>query len=835
MTVQVIVVGGGPVGLLLAGELRLGGAEVTVLERLTEPSQESRATTLHARTMELLDQRGLLELLGPQLPPNDPRGHFGGLPLDLGATDSPYPGQWKVPQTRLRELLLEWATGLGADVRTGHEVTGVRQSADGVEVTARAARGATRLTARYVVGCDGEASAVRRLVGVDFTGHDATRELLRADVAGIDIPDRRFERLPKGLAIAGRRPDGTTRVMVHRFGRPAQVRATEPEFAEIAAVWREVTGEDISTGTPLWVNAFGDVGRQAARYRQGRVLLAGDAAHAQLPVGGQALNLGLQDAVNLGWKLAAEVRGWAPPGLLDSYHDERHRVGRRVLGNIAAQASVLLGGEETGALRAVLGELLRYDSAGALLADMISGLDVRQPEGDPDRPWLGARLPLTELGTGLGTALSTARLLQPARGLLLDLDPDAPGHPELRAQAARWADRVRVVIAHAPADGPLTGVRALLVRPDGHTVWAHTASTVESGTASTSDSGTASVSGSGTASTARSGTADGLAPGTSDDVVSGTADGFGGALRRWFGEPRARSASASASARTAVPAAGSVPAAASGTSRSEDTAPATRTTLRRNDMGTLVNKTALVTGASRGIGRAVAERLAAEGALVAVHYARNKEAAEETVTGIRAAGGRAFPVRATLGVSGDVDALFDGVEEGLKEHTGGIELDVVVNNAGIMGGVTPEETTPDLFDRLVAVNAKAPFFVIQRALQNMRDGGRIINISSGLTRFANPEEIAYAMTKGAVETLARHYAKHLAGRGITVNSVAPGITDNGGEIFANPQAVEFMAQLSAFGRVGRPADIAGVVAFLASDDARWITGAFLDATGGTLL
>lgn len=252
-------------------------------------------------------------------------------------------------------------------------------------------------------------------------------------------------------------------------------------------------------------------------------------------------------------------------------------------------------------------------------------------------------------------------------------------------------------------------------------------------------------------------------------------------------------------------------------------------------MGTLVNKTALVTGASRGIGRAVAERLAAEGALVAVHYARNKEAAEETVTGIRAAGGRAFPVRATFGVPGDVDALFEGVEEGLKEHTGGIELDIVVNNAGIMGGVTPEETTTDLFDRLVAVNAKAPFFVIQRAVQNMRDGGRIINISSGLTRFANPEEIAYAMTKGAVETLARHYAKHLAGRGITVNSVAPGITDNGGEIFANPQAVEFMAQLSAFGRVGRPTDIAGVVAFLASDDARWITGAFLDATGGTLL
>jgi bifunctional oxygenase/reductase len=784
---QVVVAGAGPVGLLLAGELRLGGADVVVLERLTEPSRESRATTLHARTMELFDQRGLLDRIGPT-PPCDPRGHFGGIPMDLGGVDSPYAGQWKVPQTRTREVLLEWATELGADVRPGHELVGLEQDGDRVLATVRTAEGRTlRIGCAYLVGCDGEDSAVRRLAGFAFPGVDATRELLRADVAGIDIPDRRFERFPDGLAIAGRRPDGVTRIMVHRFGRPAVRRTADPEFAEVATVWREVTGEDIGTGTPLWLNAFGDARRQAARYRIGRVLLAGDAAHVQMPVGGQALNLGLQDAANLGWKLAAEVTGRAPEGLLDTYHEERHAIGRQVLDNIAAQSAVLLGGGEVSALRAVLAELLRHDSAVLQFAGRISGVDLRSA-GPSDRPWSGARLAPTKLVTGPGTATSTTELLRSGSGLLIDTDPDAPGHAHLRAQTALWADRVRVVVATAAPDSEPARLGAVLVRPDGHIVWARA-----EGPAAALD-----------------------------------------ALRRWYGTPRALGTVARAGGRAA-------PGGARSTRPAERTAVGPAGTsahvppLRRQKMGTLENKTALVTGSSRGIGRAVAERLAAEGALVVVHYARNKEAAEDTVTGIRAAGGRAFAVRATLGAAGDVDALFDGVEEGLKEHTGGVELDIVVNNAGIMGGVSPEDTTPELFDRLVAVNAKAPFFIIQRALSTLRDGGRIINITSGLTRFANPEEIAYAMTKGAVETLARHYAKHLAGRGITVNSVAPGVTNNGSEIYDDPQAMQFMAQLSAFNRVGEPSDIADVVAFLASDASRWITGAFIDATGGTLL
>jgi bifunctional oxygenase/reductase len=253
-------------------------------------------------------------------------------------------------------------------------------------------------------------------------------------------------------------------------------------------------------------------------------------------------------------------------------------------------------------------------------------------------------------------------------------------------------------------------------------------------------------------------------------------------------------------------------------------------------MGRLAKRTALVTGSSRGIGRATAERLAADGALVAVHYNANAKAARKVIDGINRKGGRAFGVQAELGVPGDVDTLFDGLEKGLKEHNRGeVRLDILVNNAGVMGGIAPDEVTPEQFDRLFAVNAKAPFFLIQRALRIMPDGGRIINISSGLTRFANPDEVAYAMTKGAVEMLALHFAKALGPRNITVNSVAPGITRNDNPVFGIPEAVEQMAQLSTFNRVGEPSDVADVVAFLASPEGRWVTGSFVDASGGTLL
>nr|AIU99201.1 ChaM [Streptomyces chattanoogensis] len=470
---QVVVVGAGPVGLMLAGELRLGGAGVTVLEQLAAPTTESRASTLHARTMEILEQRGLVEELGD--PPNGGPGHFGGIPLDL-TLPGPYPGQWKVPQARTEELLAGWATGLGAELRRGHRVVGITDRGDHVEVEVEAATpppagggGPTsrRLRAQYVVGCDGEESIVRRLAGFPFPGEDATKELLRADIAGIDVPNRRFERHPRGLAIASRGPTGITRVMAHGYGTPARPRTEAPSFEEVARLWADITGEDISGGTPVWLNAFGNARRQVSRYRLGRVLLAGDAAHRQMPVGGQALNLGLQDAVNLGWKLAAHLRG---TGLLDSYHAERHPVGRRVLGNIAAQALLLLGGQDVEELRSVFRQLIGLPEARAHLAGMISGLDVRYDMaggGEGEHPLLGARLPAYRLRTAAGPA-GTLGLLRSGRGVLLDLG----GDPALAAAARRWADgRVTHVRAEAEpgCQGPEFG--AALVRPDGHLAW----------------------------------------------------------------------------------------------------------------------------------------------------------------------------------------------------------------------------------------------------------------------------------------------------------------------------------------------------------------------------
>ncbi|SEK86644.1 FAD-dependent monooxygenase [Streptacidiphilus jiangxiensis] len=471
---DVVVVGAGPVGLLLAGELRLGGAEVIVLEQLGAPTTESRASTLHARTLELLDSRGLLERFGAM--PREFRGHFGGLPLDLarpGPWPGPYPGQWKAAQTLTEKVLGAWAADLGARVLRGHRLRALRADDTGVEAVASAHGGPVRVRARHLVACDGENSTVRRLLDAPFPGQDARRELLRADVAGLDIRDRRFERLPQGLAIAARRPDGVTRVMVHRFGEPFRTRPGAPDFAEVAKDWLAVTGEDISGGEPLWVNAFGDANRQLAHYRHGRVLFAGDAAHVQMPAGGQALNLGLQDAFNLGWKLAAQVRGTAPEGLLDSYHAERRPVGRRVLADIAVQADLLMGGTEAQSLRELLGELLTLGPVQEQLAGLISGVDVDYGRETPDLLADGAcgrRLPPLPLHTDAGPT-TTAALQRTARGVLLVLDEEAAQAAVLHARA--WADRVELVTARADADGPgpLAGVGALLLRPDGHLAW----------------------------------------------------------------------------------------------------------------------------------------------------------------------------------------------------------------------------------------------------------------------------------------------------------------------------------------------------------------------------
>jgi oxygenase len=465
---EVIVAGAGPVGLMLAAELRLGGARVTVLERLAEPMRESRAAQLSTRTMEIFDQRGLLGRLGQVRA--EPHGPPDGLSFPEPHAPAAHAGNWKVPQPRTEAMLGAWAAELGADIRREHELVGLSQHRDRVEAEVTGPRGRVRLRAGYLVGCDGAGSTVRRLAGIEFAGHDARRELIRADVTGIDIPPRRFQRFPRGLAIAGRTGDDVTRVMLHEFGSRPSPRTVPPAFAEVAHSWARITGEDISRGKPAWIDVFGDVSRQAACYRSGRVLLAGDAAHALLPASGQALNLGVQDAVNLGWKLAAQVRGSAAPGLLDSYHAERHPVGARVLANVAAQADLLLGDQDFAAVRSVFADLIGLGEVSGYFAALLGGVDVRYDVAAGDHPQLGASLPHADLLTDAGRT-TTSTLLHPARGVLLDLAEDADGHELIRAAAQPWRHLVDIVTARTEGAGTLAGLTAALVRPDGHVVW----------------------------------------------------------------------------------------------------------------------------------------------------------------------------------------------------------------------------------------------------------------------------------------------------------------------------------------------------------------------------
>ncbi|WP_335937257.1 FAD-dependent monooxygenase [Streptomyces sp. PTD5-9] len=468
MDASVIVVGAGPAGLMLAGELRLAGVDVIVLDRLPRRTGQSRGIGLTPRTVEVLDQRGLLPRFGGV--EMSGQGHFGGIPLDFGVLGGDDRAARTVPQSLTESVLDGWARELGADIRRGHAFTGLTDHGDHVEAQVRGPAGEQTLTARYLVGCDGGRSDVRKAAGFDFPGTPATTELLLADIRGVDLPPRTVaDRVADGMVMVGRLADGVHRVIVAERGAPPRRRTAPPPFTEVADAWKRLTGIDISHAEPLWVSAFGDATRQVTEYRRGRVLLAGDAAHIHLPAGGQGMNTSVQDSVNLGWKLAAVLNGTAGAALLDTYHGERHEVGRRLLANTRAQSLLLLGGTEVGPLRDLLTELTRHEDVARHLAAAASGLDIRYDVGGGDSPLLGRRLPRLELRRGGSTTSSTA-LLRSGRGLLLDLEDTAP----LRRRAAPWTDRIDVVTA-APRGvvpgGPPDGAGAVLLRPDGHVAW----------------------------------------------------------------------------------------------------------------------------------------------------------------------------------------------------------------------------------------------------------------------------------------------------------------------------------------------------------------------------
>jgi 2-polyprenyl-6-methoxyphenol hydroxylase-like FAD-dependent oxidoreductase len=453
--IDVIVAGGGPTGMMLAGELRLHGVHVLVLEKDAEPTKVVRALGLHARSIEIMDQRGLLErflALGRQHPVG---GFFAGIAKPSPERlDTAHPYTLGMPQPVVDRLLTEHAAELGAEIRYGCELTGLSQDDDGV--TAELADG-TRLRARYLVGCDGGRSTVRKLLGVGFPGEPSRVDTLIAEVqltASPETVNAANEEVRKtqkrfGIMALG---DGGYRVGVPADG-VAEDRTVAPTLGELTRQLRTIAGTDFGAHSPRWLSRFGDATRLAERYRTGRVLLAGDAAHIHPPVGGQGLNLGVQDAFNLGWKLAAALGGWAPAGLLDSYQSERRPVAADVLDNTRAQ--MLLLSLEPGplAVRKLVTELMAFEDVNRYLTEKIIAIGIRYDFGDgPDL--LGRRLRDVRL-----KRCRLYELMHAGRGLLLDQTG--------RLSVAGWADRVdHVVDVSEELAAP-----ALLLRPDGHVAW----------------------------------------------------------------------------------------------------------------------------------------------------------------------------------------------------------------------------------------------------------------------------------------------------------------------------------------------------------------------------
>ena len=461
----VVIAGGGPTGLMLAGELALAGIDVGIVERRASQDVDgSRAGGLHSRTIEVLDQRGIAErfLAAGQVCQVQ---MFSLVLLDISDFPTRHNYGLALWQSRFEPLLADWVAELGVPILRGCEVVGCTQDDASVDVELSGDRS---LRAEYLVGCDGGRSLIRRAAGIDFPGWDPTISFMIAEVEMDEEPEFGLRHDSVGTHALNRREAGEP-IRVLLAERDLE-HTGDPGLDELREALVAAYGTDYGLRSAHWISRFTDMTRQAASYRQGRILLAGDAAHVHPPHGGQGLNIGVQDAVNLGWKLAQVVSGTSPERLLDTYHAERHPVGARVLHHTMAQVALRTPGDRHQALRDTMAELLSMDEPRRHIAGMLSGLDIHYDLG-AGHPLLGRRMPDLDLDTADGpTRVFT--LLHDARGVLLNFAE--PGGFDI----APWSPRVRSVDARhdggweLPVLGEVAAPPAVLIRPDGHVAWA---------------------------------------------------------------------------------------------------------------------------------------------------------------------------------------------------------------------------------------------------------------------------------------------------------------------------------------------------------------------------
>lgn len=464
MTADVVVVGAGPTGMMLSAELALADVDVAVVERRPDHVlADSRAGGVHARTIEVFDQRGVADRFLAEGQAVQ-AAMFGGTVLDMSDFPTRHPYSLGLWQKHIERIMAGWISELGVRVLHARQVSDVVQDDDGVNV---GLTNGESLRAGYLVGCDGGRSLVRKAVGIDFPGWDATRSNIIAEVKLTEEPPRGMRHDARGVHALHRMEDGTTfRVVVTEQQVGPAGEATLRELSDsLVAVY----GTDFGAHDPTWISRFTDATRQAAAYRSGRVLLAGDAAHVHYPAGGQGLSLGVQDAVNLGWKLAQVVKGISPEGLLDTYHAERHPVAARALKHTMAQGMLQRRDARMEALADVVSRLAGMDEPRKWLAGLVSGLDIRYDLGE-GHPLLGRRMPDLDLDTP-GGPRRTFELLHRARPVLIDLGDPAT------LDVSPWDDRVQAVAAtcggpwELPVLGTVDAAAAVLVRPDGYVAW----------------------------------------------------------------------------------------------------------------------------------------------------------------------------------------------------------------------------------------------------------------------------------------------------------------------------------------------------------------------------